>query len=246
MIAYEKSGFGKRTVISTDSPNKVPRNMKRESTLCAICGTNVATTDDHIPPKSLYPPPRDNDINLNTVPACTQCNNGASVDDEIFKVLVGIDTGNHQKDPDRIAESLAKTMAGNGRIANQVLSSSYRTYARLNGAILEPAVAVTFDFTRYQRVIERIVRGLHWMKTGHAMPSEATVLVIPGSQLTQPLATEFMELMQLLPLNKLNKGTFVFRWHVSPEGQQIWGMQFFGRHTTFAIVENPSDFTVTT
>jgi hypothetical protein len=213
--------------------------MKLKKTLCAICGINVATTKDHIPQKSLYPPPRDNDINLNTVRACAQCNNGASFDDEIFKVLVGIDTGEHQKYPDRIIESLAKTIAGNGRVANQVFTSDRRTYAKLSGAVLESAVAVTFDFTQYQRVIDRIVRGLHWMETGRAMPTKSTVQVIPGDQLTQLLAAEFMELMQLLPLKKLNKDTFAYRWHAPPEGEQVWGMQFFGRHTTFALVQTP-------
>jgi len=219
--------------------------MKRKKTLCAICGINVATTDDHIPPKGLYPPPRDNNINMNTVPTCAQCNNGGSVDDEIFKVLIGIDTGEHQKDSSRIVESLQATMIHNGRIENQVRTSARRTYAQPNGAVLKPAVAITFDFTPYQRVVERIVRGLHWMQTGRALPAGSTVRVIPGNQLALPVATDIIELMELLPLKKLNKGTFAYRWHIPPDGEQIWGMQFFEHHTTFAFVNTLSDSTVT-
>lgn len=214
--------------------------MKLKKTLCAICGTNEATTKDHIPPKSLYPTPRDNDINLNTVPACKACNNGASSDDEVFKVLVGIDTGEHQGSPQKIIDSLAKTISKNGRVARQIFASNERIYTKLNGPLLEPAVAVTFDFEQYERVINRIICGLYWMETGRAMPSEATVQVLPGNQIQQSLAVEIMELMHQLPLRKLNKETFAYRCHIPSEGTQAWGMQFFGRHTTFAFVSPPS------
>ena len=30
--------------------------------LCALCGDNLATTMDHIPPRGIYPKPRPNDI----------------------------------------------------------------------------------------------------------------------------------------------------------------------------------------
>jgi hypothetical protein len=214
--------------------------MKRKGSLCAICGMSAATTKDHIPPQSLYPRPRDNKINLNTVPACAQCNNEASRDDEVFKVLVGIDTGEHQSEPEKIVESLAKTIARNKRIADQVFASHHRTYANLSGASLQPAVVVTFDFSQYQRVIDRIVRGLHWMETGSAMPIKAAVQVIPAIQCEALIATDFMALMHLLPLKKLNQETFAYRWHAPPEGEQVWGLQFFGRHTVFALVLPPS------
>lgn len=207
--------------------------------LCAICGLHPATTKDHIPPRNLYPKPIENDINLNTVPACTKCNNGSSSDDEIFKVLIGIDTGEHQKDSQRIIDSLAATIAKNARVAGQIFSTKQRVLAGLRGPILEPAVAVQFDFKPYERVINRMVRGLHWMESGRAMASDAIVRVLPGAQLTQSLAADWLSLMHLLPLKKLNKDTFSYRYQIGEDGTHVWGMQFFSRHTTFVYVQEP-------
>ena len=53
---------------------------------CIYCGA-LATTRDHVPPKVLldqpFPP------NLRTVPSCGPCNNGASLDEQYFLVLLG-------------------------------------------------------------------------------------------------------------------------------------------------------------
>ena len=210
------------------------------SLLCAICGVRAATTKDHIPPKSLYPKPRDNDSNLNTVPACSHCNGGSSSDDEIFKLLIGIDTGEHQKDPQKVIDSLAGTVGKNARIANQIFSTKQRVLANIRGPILQQAVTVTFDFKPYERVITRIVRGLHWMETGQVMNSEAGIKVLPGNQLTQSAASDWMSLMLLLPLKRLNKDSFSYRYQIGDDGIHVWGMQFFSRHTTFVLVHEAS------
>lgn len=205
--------------------------------LCAICGVRAATTSDHIPPSSLYPKPRDNDINLNTVPACAICNNGSSQDDEVFKVMIGIDTGEYQRDPQRIINSLAGTVGKNARVANQIFSTKQKVLVNRGRPILQPAIAVTFDFKPYERVITRIVRGLHWTETGRAVAAEAWIQVLPGCQLTKKLASDWMSLMMSLPLKKLNKETFTYRCRIGDDGVHVWGMQFFSRHTTFVMVQ---------
>ena len=208
--------------------------------MCAICGVHPSTSKDHIPPKNLYPKPRDNDINLNTVPACGYCNNGSSSDDEVFKILVGIETGEHQKDPQKIIDSLAATVAKNARVANQVFSTKQRVLASIDSSVLQPAVTVSFDFEPYARVITRIVRGLHWMETGRTLVSAAKVQVLPGNHLSQSVAADWMGLMQLLTLKKLNKDSFSYRCHIGEDGLHAWGMQFFSRHTAFALVQEQS------
>ena len=209
------------------------------SPLCAICGISAATTKDHVPPKSLYPKPRDNDINLNTVPACASCNNSAASDDEIFKVLIGIDTGEHQKDPKKIIDSLASTLGKNARVAGQVFSTEKRIFAGHRGSILEPAVAVTFDFKPYERVITRAIRGLYWMETGKSLHPDATFQVLPGAQLSPNIAADWMSLLMDCPLKMLNKDSFAYRYYIGSEGSHAWGLQFFSRHTTFVLVVEP-------
>lgn len=176
-------------------------------------------------------------MNLNTVPACARCNNGSSSDDEIFKVLIGIATGEYQDTPQKIIDSLSGTIGHNHRIASQIFLTKKTVFANLRGKVLEPAVSVTFDFEPYERVITRIIRGLHWIETRQALPADAKVTVLPGHEIPQSLASSFMQLMGLLPLRSLNKETFLYRCHIE-DGVQIWGMQFFSRHTTFAYVYN--------
>jgi hypothetical protein len=203
--------------------------------LCAICGTNEATTRDHIPPQGLYPTPRDNDINFNTVPACDICNNGSSSDDEEFKVFIGIATGEHQRNPDKVINSLASTISNNKRIGKNIFKTKRNVYARLNGIIFEPAVSITFDRKKYDRVITRIIKGLYWMETGHALPVKSKITILPGEGLEVSMAQNLMNLMHALPLRTLNKDTFFYRFQVADDGSSVWGLQFFGRHTTFTL-----------
>ena len=59
-----------------------------ENLVCVYCG-EPATTEDHVPPKNLFP---SNTTGLIKVPACLSCNNDSSKDDEFFRcVLVNDD-----------------------------------------------------------------------------------------------------------------------------------------------------------
>src|SRR5262245_49176576 len=51
---------------------------------CVYCGATDNLTDDHIPPKNLFPRPRPS--NLITVPACLTCHSTTSKDDENFRL----------------------------------------------------------------------------------------------------------------------------------------------------------------
>ena len=209
-------------------------------TLCAICGSNPATTRDHIPPKNLYPKPIAGDMNLNTVPACARCNNGSSSDDEVFKVIIGTSTGESSEAPSNVIDSLSKTIGRNHRMANQIFSTSKTVLVNSRGPILERAVSITFDFNPYARVITRIVRALHWIEMEWSLPAEAKVTVLPSQQLPQNLVLDLMQLMHQHPLKNLNKETFLYRFHVDKDGKAVWEMQFFSRHTTYAFCTWPS------
>ncbi len=50
--------------------------------LCYLCG-KPATTKDHVPPKTLFAPPRPH--NLITLPCCAECNGAYALDEEYFR-----------------------------------------------------------------------------------------------------------------------------------------------------------------
>lgn len=209
--------------------------------LCALCGENIATTKDHIPPQGIYPKPRDNDINFNTVPACSECNNGSAVEDEEFKILIGLSTGEFHKNPEIVVDSIARTIGKNQRIANQIFSTKRNVHAYLRGPILEPAVAVQFDGKKYTKVISRIVRGLFWQHKGHALGLSTKITVFPTNKITPDFARSWMDLMNDRVVHSLNKETFIYKFYFDNNGTSFWMMQFFRKHTVFAYAESPEN-----
>lgn len=213
-----------------------------QSKLCAICGSEAACSDDHLPPKGIYPKPRDNDANLNTVPACSSCNNGASPEDEEFKAFISFSTGEFRQNADSVINSMAGTIAKNNKIAHQIFSTKTDVYAHLRGPIAEPAVAVEFNAKRICDVFERIVRGLYWIEKCTALGLAPKIRVFPFHSMDAAFHRSMKELMDCLAPKSLNKGTFVYKVCFLEDGSSIWGMQFFNvsQTTTFAYAAAPT------
>ncbi len=206
--------------------------------ICSICGENEATTVDHLPPKGIYPKPIDGDMNMHTVPACSSCNGGGSKEDEEFKLFIGLETGEFRENPEKLIDSLAGTISHNQRLATQIFSNHKKVYAKYRGPIAEKVVAIEFNSNAYYSVISRIVRGLYWRETGEALGTSPEIGVFPAYSLDSKEALSFKELMEILPPKPLNKGTFVYKGVVDKEyGSSVWGIQFFNRHTVFAVAE---------
>jgi len=64
--------------------------MISKKSLCVFCNEREATTQDHIPPKCLYPVHLRKSTNLITVPSCYNCNNEMSDDEEHFRNIIVI------------------------------------------------------------------------------------------------------------------------------------------------------------
>src|SRR4051812_30015103 len=68
--------------------SKSKKNVASTIAECVYCGLNGPITDDHVPPKNLFPYPRPS--NLITVPACNDCNKSFSKDDEWLRLTLSI------------------------------------------------------------------------------------------------------------------------------------------------------------
>jgi len=210
--------------------------------LCAICGINVATTKDHIPPQSIYPKElRPSNFSLNVIPACSCCNNGAAVEDEELKLYVGLSTGEHRDSPEKIIDSMASTIAKNGRLAKRVFEAQRNVYATMDGVVAKPYVAVTFSYDNFSKAIARIVRGLYWLETERALGLDTKISVFPYHSMDANFHKKVSELMDLLQPKFLNKKTFIYKFSLDENGSSVWGIQFFGvpQTTTFAYAEAP-------
>jgi len=209
--------------------------------LCAICGVNRATTVDHIPPQGLYPKPRPNGVQLHTVPACARCNNGSSVEDEEFKVMICLITGEFRENAQEVIDWIAKTLGKNKKLLRKILKTRFRTYTYLRSSILEPAIGMVFSGEHYQSVMARIVRALYWRETGRALGKTPSVTIIPYEQITSALDRQsFRNLMDYLEPIHLNNSTFIYKASFLEDGSSIWGLMFFNRHFVAAYADPPS------
>ena len=92
-------------------------------TVCAICGINEATTRDHVPQKAIFQKPRPE--NLITVPACSDCYNGASDLDDLFKVYLSMHAACESDIARRLfTEKTARTLERNKSLLSQIAEES--------------------------------------------------------------------------------------------------------------------------
>ena len=206
--------------------------------LCVMCGKEKATTVDHVPPKGIYPKPRPNNIQLNTVPACRKCNNESSAEDEIFKILIGLETGEHRENSDSVIESMVKTLDSNKRLAKEIFSTAKNVSFINELGMVSEATAVPFDTENYSKVISKMVRGLYWQEKGEILSENAKITVYPFRAMNPQFAESIKQLMNTLQPKFLNSKTFVYKVYFSEENYSVWGMQFFNEHKSFAYLEN--------
>jgi len=144
--------------------------MPTAETSCVYCGA-VATTDDHIPPNTLFKGAGGKRI---TVRSCAACNQGASLDDEYFRDMMALRADLDDEPP--IQDLRAAMLRGlarpkfRGRITTIMAglrSVQIRTPAGLH---LGSGPAVTIEAARIERVTQRIVRGLFFHHRRSMLP----------------------------------------------------------------------------
>jgi hypothetical protein len=118
--------------------------------VCVYCGS-IATTRDHVPPKLLLERPYPTD--LWTVPACRDCNNGFSSDEEYLLVAMA-HTG--------CVDSLINKV-NEGGVVDRALQRAERLDDRIINALNineDGHVYFVPEYERIQRIICKIATGL--------------------------------------------------------------------------------------
>ncbi|HTS10407.1 MAG TPA: hypothetical protein VMP68_32885 [Candidatus Eisenbacteria bacterium] len=220
---------------------------------CVYCGEARAPSRDHIPPAGLFSKPRPAD--LITVPSCSECNAGASLDDEYFRLAItaGMDPTKLPGEFDVSIEAIRKL----GRreklgLAKTVLSGFKReSLYTPAGVYVGEKGALTVDRARVQRVVVRIVRGLFFHHFRKRLPASATVSVV-SDWFTPVLPDEEVRacvesVLCLLSVAKpvvIGSGVFGYRWRTiegEPYGS-VWWLSFYD-HRRFLCWTTQSDDT---
>jgi len=214
--------------------------LKQKLGDCTYCGTNTWLTDDHVPPKNIFPKPRP--TNLVTVLSCEVCNQAASKDDEYFRLwLIARENAKGNIARDSLLSSVLRSLKrpqAQGWAAN--FWSNVRAAERLTPAGLYVGTGNlgTFEGARLDRVLTRITKGLFFHEKGHRLPNDHCVRPICLARLDElelinseaRNATEEF-IAALLASSEHNFGqAFRYWWLQSPNGlyRSVWLFEFYG------------------
>lgn len=129
----------------------IATNSSKESQ-CIYCG-DQANTRDHVPPRSLLERPYPD--NLHTVPSCSKCNHGFSLDEQYFLVLLAqISTSPTLQSKLDVGGSINRALERAPALDERVISSL--EVDKENGRIL-----IQPEFERICRIIKKIALGLY-------------------------------------------------------------------------------------
>lgn len=193
--------------------------------LCCYCGKNLATTKDHIPPKGIFNKPRPSD--LITVPACRDCNSGASGFDEQFRTYLGMHVAWQRGESERLfKEGSLRSVRHNKRLFQTIVQSlkPVDLLAR-SGIYIGKGSLVLWDSEAHDAVITRIVRGLYFHHYGEILADNADIEVHWHKSLP-----DFGE----VPLftNSIAGDAFVYAYNEVDDAEfsSVWVFQFYKGH----------------
>lgn len=196
--------------------------------VCAICGTNEATTSDHIPPKSIFPKPRPD--NLITVPSCPECNNGASDLDEAFRLYLALHVGNVEDElTSAYFREALRTFKHNKKLQREVLSTARPVdFITPSGIYIGQGMKGLWNSKAHDAVITRTVRGLYFHHFGDVLPSDVQV---SPKWFNQP-NENFLQSLSGLKKSVIGNNQVIYLYGRAEDHPiaSIWYFEFYGKH----------------
>ena len=185
------------------------------SSLCYLCG-KPATTKDHLPPKTLFAPPRPS--NLITLPSCTECNRAYALDEEYFRNNISM-ISNHEYAAD-IWEATRRSYKRKPKILADITS---RVFLGKFGP--KPLPILKFDAERTNRVLIKIAKGLIFHHIGHRLPSHVQAQVF----LDPEISGQLYELIRKLPYRRRWGTRFCYLGGMAKDDSDtgLWVLDFY-------------------
>lgn len=215
--------------------------------LCIYCQRQPAASEDHIPPKALFPD--HTHPALFTVPSCVSCNRGASKDDELFREMLCLWI-DHEVEP-RIEEVWAASQRAlywrpryGGLLAmirQQIVPVTLQTPT---GLIVEGAGLVRLPADRMRNVLRRVVKALTYRHAGVALPVNYQIAVAFGSAVGPNRARDEAALAEMRPhlvdrpVHELAGGCFKYKFATAIDSplSSTWEFVFYDRILFGALV----------
>lgn len=216
---------------------------KSRLAVCAICGDREATTVDHIPPKNIFPSPRPHD--LVTVPACAECNLGASANDEAFRIAIGLIVGADQEVTRRLWDKgVMRTLDHNKKLRRETLLSLSHVKTTNPSSSTHGAWVAALPAEPIQRVVERTVRGLYFHHY-RAVLGPRALCFSRLQHIPAKYADRAAEMFSAFKYGSIGETIVQYRYARANESSQFsfWLFSFFDRQLILAwtVPENLKD-----
>ncbi len=203
-------------------------NKPKKISQCAYCGRNLPVTDDHIPPKNLFPSPRTS--NLITVPCCVPCYEDWSKDDEYFRAVI-LSSANVSDEPKAqdvmgsLLRSVSKSRGFAKLLIDNIKEIELVTQA---GIYLGREDALKLDVARVDRVGHRIIRGLFFHEKKSSLPANYQVIAKIQQFGIEPILEKLQGVI-FPKLRIIQDGVFCYTFRETDEDPNtgIWLLSFY-------------------
>ena len=194
---------------------------------CAYCGTALATTRDHIPPKSIFPSPRAAD--LITIPSCVSCNQGASDNDELFRAYLSLHVGVETPSTSALWKPALRGIRRNRQLHQRLLAEVERVWlATPAGVIYGQAHRGRWDSDIHDVTVERMIRGLYFHHYGEVLGNRVRI----KAHWFRGLSPDLLKATVHCEQRSVGGGQFVYRFGRASDAplHSIWLFEFHKRH----------------
>lgn len=163
-----------------------------------------------------------------TVPACAACNNGSSKDDEELRLYISAQIGKQTEGAKLLWEKGAhKSVLRSTQLRSKFMSTLREVPVVLPNGEISNRLAFLAPVALYQRVFERVTRGLFFWHTGTILSTDISVKV----HLLAGTPDFGSPDLRALETHTVAEGAFEYRFGVDPEDKcnTVW---LFGVHQT--------------
>ncbi len=142
----------------------------------------AATSDEHVPPKCIFPEMKDAGVNLRkeliTVPSCDLHNGKKSADDEFLMVslagIIGSNSIGYNHKFTKVVRSIKRTSF---RILMDAMKNQSVHWVEVAPNKFIDVIWGTPDFQRLEKCFDHMVRGLHYHHFGRKFLGETSTLL---------------------------------------------------------------------
>ena len=203
---------------------------------CYLCGSQDDLTKDHVFPKGIFPKPRPH--NLITLNCCRKCQISYMKDEEYFRnmLIASQDVYETKSGMTLWSTKVLKGLTRTPGIRRQTIESLKTVESNTrNGVFLGQQKAFLIDKDRFDKVLTKIVQGLHFLHTGFRSTRDIITVNWDPSEKSLSDLSEYRRYIQFsYDFNDI--AGYRGAKTIDTGKSSIWWIHFFKKHICVAFV----------